>query len=354
MIRALFILLVAVSCKSLVHPTISTLPETPYLTSEGDLQYLDFDFIIQSKKNGKYYLEKIDLLVYDRNGRLQQRYKMADEGMVSSFMSFPSVKVSGKKSISIYNPFYYFGSSIDLHRLVYTFTFEKGKERLELTKEIFPALYDQKTEVILPLKGRVIVDSGFDFYAHHRRLNTTHWGMRLLKIDRNITRYAVDLTHADEVGNTFSSTGKALDDYFGFGQQVMAPADGTIIEIANGYPDNEIDGKLPYGFFQFIKNPKLASGNYIVIDHKNGEMSLLAHLKDGSIQVEVGQEVREGQFVARLGNSGDSEVPHLHYQLENEHTRNTQTFPVRFSGIKSLNGNPNEQDVYINTGDLVE
>lgn len=336
------------------QPNISVLPETPYITKEGDIQHLDFDFIITGNKDGKYNLQQIVLIVYDKAGKVQQRNKIADEGMVSSFRVFPKTELKSDKKISLFNPFYFFGNNVQLHRLEYRFTFSKGKEKISLIKEVNPIEYYQQTQVVLPLKGRVIVDSGFDYYAHHRRLNTIHWGMKLLKISRNITRYAIDLAPAEIDGNTFRNTGNALEDYFGFGQEVFAPASGKVIEVAKDYPDNDINGKMAYGFFEFIKNPKLASGNYIVIDHLNGEVSLLAHLNYGSINVEVGQTVNTGDLMGKIGNSGDSTYPHLHFQLENEHSTSTKTFPVKFSGIESLNGVKVTKPEFCNTGDLIE
>lgn len=354
MIRSyLTIVFVSIGTFISAQPTISVLPETPYFTKESEIQYLDFDFIVSGDKGGKYFLDQIELIVYDKAGNVQQRNKMADEGMVSSFRAFPETKVKSDKKMSLYNPFYFFGNNIQLHRLEYRFTFAKGNEKFHLVKEILPIEYNQKTQLLLPIKDRLIVDNGFDHYAHHRRLNTTHWGMKLLKINRNITRYAIDLAPSDTDGKIFKKSGNTLEDYYGFGQEVFSPANGKVIEVANGHPDNEINGKLAYGFFKFINNPKLASGNYIVIDHLNGEVSLLAHLNDGSITVEVGQTVNAGDLIGKIGNSGDSTYPHLHFQLENEHSLNTQTFPVKFIGIQSLNGVEVNEAIFCNTGDLI-
>ena len=57
-------------------------------------------------------------------------------------------------------------------------------------------------------------------------------------------------------------------------------------------------------------------GNVIVIDHGNGEYSMIAHLQHGSVQVKLGQRVAQGQVIGKLGHSGDTDTPHLHYQLQ--------------------------------------
>ncbi|MGH8237369.1 MAG: peptidoglycan DD-metalloendopeptidase family protein, partial [Steroidobacteraceae bacterium] len=50
-------------------------------------------------------------------------------------------------------------------------------------------------------------------------------------------------------------------------------------------------------------------GNYVVIDHGNGEFSHLGHLKPGSVQVAAGDKVRAGQPIAQVGTSGSSLFP---------------------------------------------
>ena len=55
--------------------------------------------------------------------------------------------------------------------------------------------------------------------------------------------------------------------------------------------------------------------NFVIIDHLNGEFSVLVHLKKGSIIVAVGDTVVKGQEIGKVGNSGNSTQPHLHYHL---------------------------------------
>ena len=57
-------------------------------------------------------------------------------------------------------------------------------------------------------------------------------------------------------------------------------------------------------------------GNHVIIDHQNGEYSFLAHFKQGSIAVEMGDVVKTGHLLGLCGNSGNSTEPHLHYHLQ--------------------------------------
>jgi len=71
-----------------------------------------------------------------------------------------------------------------------------------------------------------------------------------------------------------------------------------------------------------IGHPKLTAGkdpkdigNFVLIDHEDGEYSLLVHMKPGSVRVRSGDRVKQGQMVGAIGFAGDSIFPHLHYSL---------------------------------------
>jgi len=118
-------------------------------------------------------------------------------------------------------------------------------------------------------------------------------------------RYAYDvLVEID--GENFSGDGTRNEDHFCFGKRLNAPSDGIIVEIENNVDDNQ-PGRV---------NRNQPGGNFIIIDHLNGESSIMANLKMGSIIVSVGDAVVKGQEVGEAGNSGASTAPHLHYELQ--------------------------------------
>jgi len=104
----------------------------------------------------------------------------------------------------------------------------------------------------------------------------------------------------------FTDDGNFLHDYYCFGQNIIAPADGTIVIAEDGIEDNKI------GDVNTVKN----WGNTIIIKHAEGLYSKLCHLQKGSIQVKVGDNVLYGQIIGKVGNSGRSPYPHLHFQLQ--------------------------------------
>ena len=73
-----------------------------------------------------------------------------------------------------------------------------------------------------------------------------------------------------------------------------------------------------------------------MINHGNGEFSLLAHFKAGSVRVKLGDHVKQGQLLGKLGSSGDTNTPHLHYQLQSgPNIVWSDGLPASFSNIES-------------------
>ena len=78
-------------------------------------------------------------------------------------------------------------------------------------------------------------------------------------------------------------------------------------------------------------------GNSVVIDHGNGEFSMIAHMKLGSVRMKVGQKVEQGQHIGELGNSGDTSGPHVHYQLQDgPRWEFADGLPFIFKNVSSL------------------
>ena len=122
-----------------------------------------------------------------------------------------------------------------------------------------------------------------------------------------IQRFAYDILRIHPDGRAASGDGSKPEQYFGFGQPVFAAAAGKVVSAVDQYDDNPINKPLK-------DSPK--EGNNVVIDHGNGEFSMYAHLKRGTVKVKTGDEVKPGQQIAEVGNSGNSPVPHLHYHMQ--------------------------------------
>lgn len=176
-----------------------------------------------------------------------------------------------------------------------------------------------------PLAGEWVVGHG----GHSELVNYHH----VTPTERD----AVDLWMVVD-GDSHRPGGTALTDYAVYGQPVTAPADGTVTFVVDGRPDQAIGT---------ADRRHYLAGNNLVIDIGHGRYLMLAHLQPGSISVGVGDTVRTGQVIARVGNSGSTTEPHLHLQVQNvpagigdlattdlvPFLRTVRTYPVAFRGV---------------------
>lgn len=136
------------------------------------------------------------------------------------------------------------------------------------------------------------------------------WGGRSLAENYHAAtrdqRFAYDILIFKD-GESHSGDGKALEQYYAFGRPIVAPGAGTVVEAVDGIADSA-PGTM---------NREQPAGNHVVLDHGNGEFSLLAHLQNGSLKVKKGDAVKAGDPLGRCGNSGNTSEPHLHYHLQN-------------------------------------
>ncbi len=173
--------------------------------------------------------------------------------------------------------------------------------------------YQTKTDLIFPLTGESLIGTG----GRTIEQNPNH----IYVVDQ---RFAIDIVAPAPGASPPELEGiveKALsgkleiyrgndykknENHYCFGRQIIAPGDGVVVDTKDGVFDN-IPGK---------KNTKDIPGNYVVIDHLNGEFSMLAHFKKDSVLVKQGDKVRAGDPIGQCGNSGHSNLPHLHYHLQ--------------------------------------
>ncbi|MGO4730614.1 peptidoglycan DD-metalloendopeptidase family protein [Paenibacillus sp. 2KB_22] len=149
-----------------------------------------------------------------------------------------------------------------------------------------------KTEFHFPMKGEWYV-----FWGGNDVLSNYHY-------EHETQRYALDIVRTKEQ-SSYQGDATVNENYYAFGEPLYAAADGTVVDIKNDIPDN-VPG---------VMNPEEPAGNYVVIDHGNGEYSLTGHIKEGSVAVKKGDKLKQGDLVGELGNSGNSSEAHLHFQV---------------------------------------
>jgi murein DD-endopeptidase MepM/ murein hydrolase activator NlpD len=122
-------------------------------------------------------------------------------------------------------------------------------------------------------------------------------------------RFAIDWMLLDINNHCYDGDGKKVADWFCYSKPVLAVGDGTVYGVLDKFPD-----QIP---FKPSGTDRLSypAGNCIILDLGNGYYGVYAHLKPGSIKVKAGDTVKCGQEIALVGNSGNTDGPHLHFHV---------------------------------------
>lgn len=116
--------------------------------------------------------------------------------------------------------------------------------------------------------------------------------------------------------------GVPLEKCFCWGKDVYAPCNGKIVRCEDGLKErnpvhlvSDMFVVLKNAFFGNLKNLHPILGNNIIMECENGVYAFFAHLKNNSIKVSVGENIKKGQVLGQVGHAGNSTAPHLHFQL---------------------------------------
>ena len=174
------------------------------------------------------------------------------------------------------------------------------------------------------------------------------------------TSHAIDFVAVSDDGRSAPRTWRSLvaaerpDVFIGFGQPILAPLSGTVVAVLDGQPDHE--GRrsqlalVPYMLGQAERIRQgigAVAGNHVVIAAgTNGPFVLLAHLRQGTVQVRAGQRVEAGDPVGQCGNSGNSTEPHVHVQVtDSTDWPRARGVPLAFRGRDGTVWVPKESEI---------
>jgi len=182
--------------------------------------------------------------------------------------------------------------------------------------------YTCKNDYILPFTGRWCVWEG----GLTKELSEG-WSELIM-------RYAYFFVILDDNGNYLKSNDSTFDNNLCFGQDVLAASDGVVVKVSNKHsdcPDSKANNAMDYTGTSDVM------GNHIVIRHNKNEYSSVGNLMRDSITVKVGDKVKQGNVIAKCGNSGYlTDEPCLHFQLQSSKSFNlSSSLPIAFTNIKA-------------------
>lgn len=229
--------------------------------------------------------------------------------------------------------------------LRHRFTFDiKGNAALGRTINgpVVAVVQGQTPVLRPPLNGATwIAFNSLQSYGHRRAFQSVDGRMRIAQ------RFAIDWARLGPDGRLFHDNAKSNNNFYGYGWEVLAVADGRVSDLRDGMPDNigatERSSR--------VVTVDSAVGNHVTLDLGLGRFALYAHLQPGSFKVKLGEHVHAGQVLARLGNSGNSDGPHLHFQLiDGNSPLGSEGIPYKLERFSQLGVLGSDQDAALDTG----
>lgn len=133
--------------------------------------------------------------------------------------------------------------------------------------------------------------------------------------------YGVDIVRIDERGRRASGIAPSgLEEYVSLGEPVLAPCDGRVLQVENTAPDMTPP----------TADRERLAGNFVLLACGTAQV-FLGHFRQGSVTVQAGQSVGAGLRLGAIGNSGNSDEPHLHLHAQR---------PAKAGATSMLDGDP--------------
>ena len=152
-----------------------------------------------------------------------------------------------------------------------------------------------------------LVSSGCCKPNIHRDLRIAIDGVRI----ETAETFAIDWAKVKN-GRIFDGDGSKVEQHYAFGEDVLAVADGTVVSIQDGKP--ETTPNVP----MIPETKEDYGGNHVILEIAPNVFALYVHLHPGSLTVKVGEVVKAGAPLAKIGNTGPSVGPHLHFGLSDK------------------------------------
>lgn len=122
-------------------------------------------------------------------------------------------------------------------------------------------------------------------------------------------RFAIDYLQLGEDGTIFRGEPTRNESFPYYGADIHAVADGPVVSVLDGLPE-QVPGTGPTGL-----RLEEYGGNHVVQDIGDGNYAFYAHMRTGSVKVKPGDQLTTGQIIGNLGNTGNTDAPHLHFHV---------------------------------------
>ena len=308
--------------------------EAPFKIDHIEVELLQSGEVLDSKKLNGNVIQRFA----ERGAKIQEAgvLKQIAFQFCGNDLIAPSIKLAG--------PTLNRDQALLVTQQVFAFTGTRESLRVKVdgnsggkTKEMSATLPIKsefaKNTYIFPLRGVSYAGWGASFHTGHR------WAIP--------EEFALDIARLGGDGLSHKGDGSRFEDYYAYGTDVLAACDGTVVEAASDQPEDSTAMQRPdesqEAYFarlqkeqagRLAKGMTSVTGNYVMIDHGKSEYSFYAHLQPGSVRIHKGDRVKAGDVIGKLGSSGNSTEPHLHFHVcDKADSLMSAGLPVNFSNV---------------------
>ena len=303
-----------------IPPSIEfRVPKTPTVANTDSGAVVVYDLHVTNLTSTPMNLKRVDVLDPDRKSAAV--LSLADS-MLFRAMARPAPNVPAARRAQIdggLRAYVYVWIPVDRNapptHLTHRLTFQKatpdtGKVAADTTSVVLTGttipVANDAAVIGAPFRGEWAAFNGPANSSGHRRL--------VLALEGHVAigqRFAIDFLQVDSSGASHHGDPAQNSNYYAYGTELLAVADGVIAATKDGIPQN-----VPGANSRAVPiTMETVGGNFVAIDIGKGRYALYAHVQPGSLRVKVGDRVKRGQVVALLGNSGNSTEPHVHFQI---------------------------------------
>lgn len=193
-----------------------------------------------------------------------------------------------------------------VHHLRYQFGHEPVAQ--VTYEDLFPLSTGKPVHLSPPLRvGNWTAIYDASWKRGHRRVLYTTDGKQHIP-----GRFAIDFMQVDSI--QFALDEDSIRSYYGYGAAVLAVADGEVASVCDSFPESLTLSAHP------AYTAQQATGNYISLRIAPDRFAFYEHLQPGSITVQPGDKIKKGQVIARLGFTGQTTGPHLHFHVADQNS----------------------------------
>jgi Peptidase family M23 len=304
-------------------PVLVTLPNPStgaFLGTDGK-QHVVYELLLTNANPTPATLEKLEVLGDDASGLVIATYEGKD--LLSHMRTLGRTPVPGLEIGFGASRFFLLHLEFDKNaavprQLIHRLTLLGGgvpapTPQTPVALHYTVAPLEVQTKAILigpPLKGKgwVAFNGCCEVSGAHRASSqTVNGGLYFAQ------RFAIDWMRLDDKGRMLNGDDADVHSYADYGADVIAVADGKVVSTMKELTDQK-PGTLPDISTINLGN---VDGNHVVLDLGDGVFAFYAHLQHDSTVVSPGDHVKRGQVLGKLGNTGNTSAPHLHFHLMN-------------------------------------